>query len=74
MKREKDGRSHIRVLFHRGNRMHAREPRPCFLDSHIGPLVDRERFQAAGGVWAEMGICRACGSAISPSQLRRTIH
>lgn len=60
-----------RVLFHAGRipPTKPRGPRPCRLGNHAGPLLQCEVFDAAGGMWRDMGICACCGSSVHRSQL-----
>lgn len=61
-----------RRLFVAGKIRPKRAPRPCSSDWHAGPLVDTERFRAAGGIWTDCGNCAVCGSTITRSQLKRS--
>jgi hypothetical protein len=33
---------------------------PCAPGSHLGPILPDPRFEAAGGIWAEQGMCQTC--------------
>jgi hypothetical protein len=59
-----------RRLWHAGKRMKHREPRPCSAGNHVGPLVGTALYDAAGGWWAGIGNCRACGSTVHKSQIK----
>lgn len=37
---------------------------PCRVGSHVGRMLDTERMDAAGGVWATLATCSACHSTI----------
>lgn len=69
-----------RRVFVRGRIQARPTPKPCAQDVHAGPLLDAERFnrfaaEHAGDplnvAWLGMGICRACGSTVHHSQIRR---
>jgi hypothetical protein len=42
----------------------------CTATSHRGPLLDTAAYDAAGGMWAGMGTCAACGSTVHRDSLR----
>ena len=62
---------HRRTTFVAGRLRPQRQPRPCCAQWHVGPLIDTDTFLAAGGLWTDMGNCKACGSTIHKSQVRR---
>ena len=59
-----------RTTFIAGKLRTKHQPRPCNHGWHAGPLVETDRFTAAGGMWSNMGNCAACGSTIHRSQVR----
>lgn len=49
-------------------------PPVCPQNEHYGPLVNTAPFQAAGGVWRQMGNCPVCLSTIHTSQISRVLE
>lgn len=42
----------------------------CERGSHVGPLLETDRFEEAGPPWGGIGTCAHCQSTISQAQLR----
>lgn len=54
----------MKTLFHAGHIQPRTQP-DCTDSHHIGPRVESEILQRAGGVWAELAHCGACGSTVA---------
>lgn len=66
-----DATTPVRRLFHAGKITHRKEPRPCSMDNHAGPLLRAALFNAQpDAMWHGMGECAVCGSTIHRRQLR----
>jgi hypothetical protein len=57
--------------------IYPRIPVPCGQDSHVGPLLNRQKYidfalQNEGCLfWADFGDCAACSSTIHSKQMRQ---